>query len=212
MTHAELVLSAAAGSKDAAAAAAAAAARGDAAGPTPPQLAAVDWARRGFLAERLGHTHVARSAYRVAIALGFSLSAYTALLRLEAGAGATADTLLAAGQLLAWHEARAAAVMGATASGVQAGGGAGDSHTCLSALPAPVVTFLGDLAAGVGVARVTDALRDEADTPHPLLAPAVAAWALQQERDAEPGGGADCSVDGGSAVVTDGGGGGGGPR
>ena len=142
------------------------------AGPKPPILTAADWARRGFLAERLGHTNNARTAYRVAVTLAFSLSAYTALLRLEAQAGAVADALMSAQQLLLWHDARAAAVMG---SGSSAPGG-------LARAPTPVSWFIGELAAGQGVERVTRALEEDA-TAHALLLRELQAWLQQQERD-----------------------------
>jgi hypothetical protein len=66
---------------------------------TPPALTSTDWMRRGALAERLGHVSDARAAYRASVKLGFNLAAYTALLRLEAQAGNTSDTVLCAAQV-----------------------------------------------------------------------------------------------------------------
>ncbi len=42
----------------------------------PPSLTASDWVRRALLAERMGQAHDARQAYRVAVKLGLSLTAY----------------------------------------------------------------------------------------------------------------------------------------
>jgi hypothetical protein len=151
---------------------------GDAVGPKPPVLTAADWARRGFLAERLGHVHAARTAYRVAVSLAFSLAAYTALLRLEAQAGAVADALMCAQQLLLWHEARASALTG---GGGSAGGGAGQGGA-LQRAPTPVAWFVGELAAGQGPSRVRRALEDDASA-HPSLLRELAAWQQLQERD-----------------------------
>ena len=217
MTHAELVLSShsrddgrqggAGGglvlpaSGSGAAAATPRAASADAAvGPKPPALASADWARRGALAERLGHAHDARTAYRVAVTLGFSLASYLALLRLEAQAGAVADALMSAQQVLLWHEARAAAVLGAPA---KAGGAGAPAATLLARAPAPVAWFLAELAAAAaaqaggggggsagagaqgGAARLLRALEEDAAEapPHPLLARTLEAWARQQELD-----------------------------
>jgi hypothetical protein len=136
-------------------------------------LASADWARRGFLAERLGHTHNARTAYRVAVTLAFSLASYLALLRLEVQAGGLADALSSAQQLLLWHEARAADVLGVAGTG---------SPSLLRRLPAPLSWFLGELAAQQGAAQVQHALEEEASA-HPLLLRELAAWQRQQERD-----------------------------
>ena len=182
VTHAELVLSAASGERDTSGVGAVPPGGEDASGPKPPQLGCVDWARRGFLAERLGHTHVARSAYRVAAALGFSIAAYTALLRLEAAAGAVADTLMAAQQLLLWHDARAAALIGATAAAVAAGRGA-SSATLLQAAPQPIAWFLAELAGSMGAERVRAVLSEDGEQTHPLLLRELEAWDRQAALD-----------------------------
>lgn len=149
---------------------------GDAAGPTPPVLTASDWARRGFLAERLGHTHNARTAYRVAVTLAFSVTAYTALLRLEAQAGAVADALMSAQQLLLWHDARAAAAL------KPAAGGSSSSPGLLQRAPMPVQWFMAELLAGRGADRVQRALTEDS-TAHSLLLREVDLWQQQHERD-----------------------------
>jgi hypothetical protein len=74
-----------------------------------PNIIGTDWLRRGALAERLRHVTDARAAYRAAVKLGFSLSAYLALLRLEAEVGEVADTLLCAQLVSTWHAGRATA-------------------------------------------------------------------------------------------------------
>lgn len=81
----------------------------------PPALTSTDWMRRGALAERLGHVSDARAAYRAAVKLGFSLAAYSALLRLEAGAGNASDAVLCAAQVMAWQQQRLA--QGGSSSG-----------------------------------------------------------------------------------------------
>ncbi|WIA09915.1 hypothetical protein OEZ85_010129 [Tetradesmus obliquus] len=81
----------------------------------PPALTSTDWMRRGALAERLGHVSDARAAYRAAVKLGFSLAAYSALLRLEAGAGNVSDAVLCAAQVMAWQQQRLA--QGGSSSG-----------------------------------------------------------------------------------------------
>lgn len=157
----------------------------DAAGPRPPALMAADWARRGFLAERLGHTHDARTAYRVAVTLAFNLTAYMALLRLEAQAGAVADALMSAQQLMLWHEAHAAAVLGAAAGGAGSSSASGRSGL-LTRTPAPVQRFIGELAWGQGADHVQRALQeDSGGSAHPLLLKEVVEWRQQQDRDKE---------------------------
>jgi len=192
MTHAEIVLSshgrsstgggisgAAAGL---AADVAALRASSNATGPQPPPLTSGDWARRGFLAERLGHTHDARTAFRVAVTLGFSLSAYTRLLGLEAAAGALADALMSAQQLLLWHETQAAALLGTMPT--SGGGGAAAGGTLLTHAPVLVQWFLAELAAAPGAEHVRRALSDDLEAPHPLLAKELDAWQKLQDRDA----------------------------
>lgn len=164
----------------------------DAAGPKPPVLTAADWARRGFLAERLGHTNNARTAYRVAVTLAFNLTAYTALLRLEAQAGAVADALMSAQQLLLWHEARALAALGSANSSTHSG--------ALFSAPTPIRWFLGELAAGQGVDRVIEAVEGDA-LAHPLMLQVLHAWRQQRERDLRALGGAP-ALRGGPSLST----------
>lgn len=155
---------------------------GDASGPKPPPLTVIDWARRGFLAERLGHARDAGAAYRAAVTLGFSLSAYTGLLRMEAQAGAVADALMCAQQLLLWHEARAAAVLGGAAA-VSWGGRSSQSLP----VPTSVSWFLGETAARDGPDRVGRALAGDGDAAHPALTAELRAWERQRAADAAAG-------------------------
>jgi hypothetical protein len=183
MTHAEIVLAShsRAGGAGGAAPDTSALRASDAAGPKPPALTSADWARRGFLAERLGHTHDARTAYRVAVTLGFSLSAYTALLRLEAAAGAISDALMSAQQLLLWHETRAAAVLGAATDG-------GATASLLPRAPYFVQWFVAELGAGQGLDAVRRSLSEESETPpHVLLGKELDEWVKVEERDAAAG-------------------------
>jgi hypothetical protein len=131
----------------------------------------------------------------VSVTLAFNLTAYTALARLEAAAGAIADTLMAGQQLLQWHEGRATALLGGSASGAAAGGSAG--ATLLARPPTAVRWFLDELAAGQGAAHVGRALTEDSEGAHPLLLRELTAWARVQEADAAALGGSA----GGAAVA-----------
>ena len=72
-----------------------------------PHITSTDWLRRGALAERLRHVTDARAAYRAAVKKGFSVSAYLALLRLEAEVGEVTDTVLCAQLVSTWHASKA---------------------------------------------------------------------------------------------------------
>lgn len=76
--------------------------------PAVPRLPAADWLRRGALAERLRRVTQARHAYRASVKLGFSLSGYMALLRLESEVGEVGDVLLCANMVAKWHQEEAA--------------------------------------------------------------------------------------------------------
>lgn len=143
----------------------------------PPLLTAADWMRRGALAERLGHVGDARAAYRASVKLGFSLSSYMALLRLEAAAGSASDTLLCAGQVLSWHQQRLgggkAGSGGSTSAAAAAGASSSSSSVVVMGVPPEAVVWaLGLLADAIGV----DAARVAAAGGPPALLAVLDEW------------------------------------
>jgi hypothetical protein len=164
-SHAELVLGTVP-SGDLAAAASLAHTVNDAGSLSPPVLTSSDWMRRGALAERLGHVGDARAAYSAAVQLHFSLSCYTALLRLSAQAGSVSDVFVCAAQVLTWHQQR-------IDSGGGGGGGAsgsGSTSIITTGVPPEVVSWaVGLLAAHEGWAA------PPVDMP-PALVPVLQSW------------------------------------
>lgn len=176
-----------------------------------PVLTSADWMRRGALAERLGHTLDARSAYRAAVKLSFNLTSYLALMRLEAEADSTGNTALCAAQILGWHQQRAgqpqagsggsgggsgqAADHGSgTSASATSGGAAGSTAAAagsggvvlVGVPPSDVVWALGLVADGSSA----DAVRRVVTDVHPAAQAALLAimdeWARWQAVQVQP--------------------------
>jgi len=132
----------------------------------PPVLTCADWMRRGALAERLGHTLDARSAYRAAVKLSFNLTSYLALMRLEAEADSISNTALCASQILGWHQQRAGQHNpgGSSGSGSAQGSAQGTSSSASSGGSSGANNASGGLVLmGVPPSEVTWALGVVAD-------------------------------------------------
>ena len=78
---------------------------GDDLGESAAGLAQADWVRRGQLAERLKRVEDAERAYRIAVHMGFSFTAWAALARIYATLGWAQEALTAAEQIMAAHDA-----------------------------------------------------------------------------------------------------------
>lgn len=165
----------------------------------PPVLTCADWMRRGALAERLGHTLDARSAYRAAVKLSFNLTSYLALMRLEAEADSISNTALCASQILGWHQQRAGqhnpggssggSAQGSaqgTSSGASSGGSSGATSASgglvLMGVPPSEVTWaLGLVADCSSVEEVRSGMADVPPAAQAMLSAVLDEWQRWQQ-------------------------------
>lgn len=167
-----------------------------------PVLTCADWMRRGALAERLGHTLDARSAYRAAVKLSFNLTSYHALMRLEAEAESISNTALCASQILGWHQQRAgqsaAGDSGAQGSEGQPGaasssasaaaaGGSGSDHLVVMGMPPGEVCWaMGMVADSTSIEEVRRGMSDAAPAAQAKLTAVLDEWQRWQHIKVQP--------------------------
>lgn len=167
-----------------------------------PVLTCADWMRRGALAERLGHTLDARSAYRAAVKLSFNLTSYLALMRLEAEAGSACNTALCASQVLNWLQERAGQPSTSSSSSAQAGAGEASSAPSSSTAgaaapgsgglilmgmpPSDVVWVMGLVADSSSVADVRRGMADVPPGAQAMLGAVLDEWQRWQQVKVQP--------------------------
>lgn len=169
----------------------------------PPVLTCADWMRRGALAERLGHTLDARSAYSAAVKVSFNMTAYLALLRLEAAADSIANTALCASEILNWHHKRAGQPNAGNSSGqgdqssgstgagsnssASAGAAAGSGGLVLMGMPPADVTWgLGLVADISSVDVVRRGMADVPPAAQAMLGAILDEWQRWQQVKVQP--------------------------
>lgn len=163
----------------------------------PPLLTSADWMRRGALAERLGHTLDARSAYRASVKLSFNLTSYLALMRLEAEAESTGNTALCAAQILGWLQQRAGqpqagsgseqgASLTSSASSSAAAAAASGGLVMMGVPPAEVSWALGLVADGSSADEVRRAVADVNPAAQGMLLAVLEEWVRWQGFQVQP--------------------------
>lgn len=162
----------------------------------PPVLTCFDWMRRGALAERLGHTFDARSAYMASVKLSFNLTSYLAFMRLEAQAESIGNTALCASEILNWHQKRA----GQRGQGEQAGSSGGITSSSASTAaaagsgglvmmgvpPADVLWAMGMVAHGRGVEEVRRGMADVPPAAQAMLMAVLDEWQRWRQVQVQP--------------------------